>query len=419
MVHLLLLYSLGSGLLDPLFNDTTHRGLPGTDFFVIYKAGRNLYRGESPYRIDPQEPPRSWGDYRYLPLSALTLSASVAWLPAESARRLWILVNECLLAASVFASFRLAKRPGSGLVAAALWLAFTPYYVELFIGQFDFLVAAGILGAAAAMLGRSSLIGEGGWFAATSAKWSGIAIAPLMLRRGRWRPLVIWSGAAASTAILYFMARPADFAIFWSTILRGGFATPHAGNYGLQALLSATMPLFVPDLFQDLARWTQHGALVMAYANLERVVLAAALTLALAATFFGKVRLTVGEGVALWTSLWAVGYNEFWEHQYVLLLPGLVLLYLEGRRALALSVWWPLAMPTLFFLVDRPHSEVVAAAPPGYDNPDLFLLLSLPQNLLLHLCKALPALLLFGSVVLSAWRAPSSDLVEPLGNVDV
>ena len=92
-VHVLFISSLSTGLLDPLFNDTTHRGAAGSDFFVIYKAGRNLYRGESPYRIDPREPPRSWGDYRYLPLSALTLSVSVAWMPPETARRVWIAVR--------------------------------------------------------------------------------------------------------------------------------------------------------------------------------------------------------------------------------------------------------------------------------------------------------------------------------------
>src|SRR5262245_65724627 len=93
-VHLLLVGSLPAGRLDGLFNDCTHRGEPGSDFYVVWKAGRNVWRGESPYRIDPKEEPRSWGDYRYLPLSALTVSAAAALVPAREARLGWLVLNE-------------------------------------------------------------------------------------------------------------------------------------------------------------------------------------------------------------------------------------------------------------------------------------------------------------------------------------
>ena len=416
VIHALFLYSLATGLLDPLFNDTTHRGAPGSDFFVIYKAGRNVLRGESPYRIDREEPPRSWGDYRYLPLSAFTLSTAVALLPPEAARRAWIIGSECLLAAVIAATFALARDRRSAMVGASLWLAFSPYYVGLFIGQFDFLVAAGVFGAAAAMLGLAPAVGAGTWVAATCAKWSGLVMAPLMLRRRRWLPLVIWSVLSLGTAAVYFSIHPADFAHFRATLMRGGFATPHAGNHGFQALISSTATFLVPDLFQDLTRWWDRMGFVLVYANLERLLLVAALGIAMWATFGGKGRQTVGEAVALWTSLLAVAYNEFWEHQYVLLLPGIVLLYLEGRRRAALAAWWPLALPTIFALVDRPHEAVVAATPMGYDNPDLFLLLSPLANLALHLCKPLAALGLFIAAAAPAWTRSgrAGAVTEPL-----
>ena len=406
-VHLLLVASLPTGWLDPLFNDCTHRGAPGSDFHVVWKAGRNLWRGESPYRIDAREDPPSWGDYRYLPLSALTISVVAAAFPPRTARIGWIVINELLLAAAVLATLRLAPDRSTGRLAAALWLAFTPYYVELFIGQLDFFLAVGFLGVAAALLGRGGRLGPAAWLTATTFKWAGAALLPLLLERRRFKAPALWAATSLGTAALWFAARPEDWARFRSTILRGGFATPHAGNYGLQALVSSTMTFLSPGVFGDLSRWAEHGRLVLSYVLAERILLFAAGGLALAATFLGKRRLTVGEGVALWTSLLAVGWNEFWEHQYVLLLPGLVLLVIEGRRRLALSVWVPLALPTLFALFDRPHAEVVAAMPAGYDNPDLFILLSPLQNLALHLTKAVPALVLFLAVACSAWRAPA------------
>jgi hypothetical protein len=412
-VHLLFLVSLGTGLLSPLFNDATHRGEAGSDFYLMYKAGRNVLRGDSPYRIDADEPPRSWTSYRYLPISALTLSVALALTPARTSYWLWVLFNECLLAGAVFATVKLARTRRDGLAGASLWLAFSPYYVEMFIGQFDFFVAVGVFGAALGLLGRRPLLGEGAWFVATVAKWNGVIVTPLMLSRGRWKVPALWGALALLTGGIYFALHPEDWGRFASLILRGGFATPHAGNYGVQALLSSLLPFVSPTLFTDLSRWETHRMLVTIWASFERVLLLGAGALALAATFLRRRRMTVGEGVALWIGALAVGYIEFWEHTYVLFLPALVLLFLEGRRRLALWVWWPLALPTFFALFDRPHDVLVRAMPAGYDNPDLLVVLTPLQNLLLHTPKAVPAAVLFGIVLLSVWRR-TSNIEEPL-----
>ncbi len=412
-VHALFLVSLGTGLLSPLFNDSTHRGEPGSDFNLMYKAGRNLLHGRSPYQIDADEPPRSWTSYRYLPISAMTLSVALALVPPTPAYWLWVVFNEGLLLGAIIVTARLARTRKEALYGACLWLAFTPYYVEMSIGQFDFLVAAGIFGAAMALLGRSVLLGEGTWLLATVAKWNGVIVAPVMLKRGRWKTPALWAAVSLVSGAVYFARHPEDWHRFTQLVLRGGFATPHAGNYGLQALITSTLSFVDPTIFTDLSRWASHATVVAVWANFERVLLVSVGVLALLATFAGRRRLTVGESTALWLAALAVGYNEVWEHTYVLLLPALVLLYLEGRRRLALWVWWPLALPTLFVLFDRPHEELVRLMPAGYDTADLFVVLSPWQNLLLHTTKAVPSLVLFVAMVSTAWRGPDAK-GEPL-----
>jgi len=51
LLHLAFLVSLGSGALNALFIDASHRFGPGCDFFSIYAAGVKARLGESVYAI--------------------------------------------------------------------------------------------------------------------------------------------------------------------------------------------------------------------------------------------------------------------------------------------------------------------------------------------------------------------------------
>lgn len=142
-VHLLFLLSLRFGWLNPLFNDTMHRFGPGGDFFSIYAAGVKARAGESVYTVGGhvESVPYAYA-FRYAPLVAYTVGAALSCLPAIIAYAVWLIGCELALLRNVRLTLDMAPDRRTGQVAAALWLLFTPYYLELFVGQFTFITAS-------------------------------------------------------------------------------------------------------------------------------------------------------------------------------------------------------------------------------------------------------------------------------------
>ena len=79
LVHLTMLVSWRTGILNPLFFDATvTHGVRGWDFYALYQAGHNVLTGHSAYQsdgalIEVVIPGGTYTPFRYLPLSAYTL----------------------------------------------------------------------------------------------------------------------------------------------------------------------------------------------------------------------------------------------------------------------------------------------------------------------------------------------------------
>lgn len=366
LVHLLFLVSLKTGWLAPLFEDTMHRFGPGCDFFSIYAAGVKARFGESVYTIGGHVAtvPYAYA-FRYAPFVAYTLGLALSLLPAISSYALWLILCELALLRNIRLTWERAPDPRTGLVCCALWLLFTPYFLELYVGQFTFLTASLVFWAYLAWQqpGRDARrVGDGFWAVAVWLKMMPLLFLPLVLLRGRWKAALIAPLLLVVGSYAYFARFPQDWAVFQDTNL-SPLPTFHAGNQGLMAFLYAAV-------------WEQAAAYREARLVVLALVGAALLWLTCRAWVAVKPETRLGRRKArrvkapdtrdaerpllfLYAALSAaylLTYKDVWEHHSVLLLPPLVLLALRKEsRWLWLPPFVVCALPSLFALYDLPH----------------------------------------------------------------
>lgn len=346
-VHLLFLLSLRFGWLNPLFNDTCHRFGPGGDFFSIYAAGVKARAGESVYTVGGHVPtvPYAYA-FRYAPLVAYTLGAALSALPAIAAYALWLIACELALLRNIRLTLALAPDRRTGQVAASLWLLFTPYYLELFVGQFTFITASLVFWAYLGWRDGNRRKADWLWAAAVWLKMMPLLYLPVVLLRGRGKVALATGLTLAGSSIAYFCFYPQDWGVFAGT---NATETPagHAGNLGLMAFLYHAVG-------------ERQGAYSLARAAVLAGVGAALawLTWRACQTVRRQSRDAEGRMLALYagcSATYLLAYKDVWEHHYVLLLPPLALLALRRESK---WLWLPpfliSALPGLFALYDLP-----------------------------------------------------------------
>jgi hypothetical protein len=104
--------------------------------------------------------------------------------------------------------------------------------------------------------------------------------------------------------------------------------------------------------------------------------------------------------IGLWMSAFFLIYHHIWEHHYVMLLPILVVLYLQNRFRWIWVVYVLIALPTPYYPID-PQGQVAVL-----DAMRWTPIRPLWQDLVYHASKALPALALYIALV---WQ-----IVRPL-----
>lgn len=367
LVHLLFLASLRTGWLAPLFEDTVHRFGPGCDFFSIYAAGVKARLGQSVYTVGGhvQAVPYAYA-FRYAPFVAYTLGLALSLLPAISAYGLWLILCELALLRNIRLTWERAPAPRTGLACCALWLLYTPYFLELYVGQFTFLTASLVFWAYLAWQEpgrRPRRAGDAFWAVAVWLKMMPLLFLPLALLRGRWRAAALAPLLLVAGSWLYFAHFPDDWAVFQDTNL-SPLPTFHAGNQGLMALLYAAVGERA-DAYR-VARWAVLALVGAALAWLTWRAWAAirpnkaprkkGVRRAAAHVTRRDAERPLLSLYAALSAAYLLTYKDVWEHHSVLLLPPLVLLALrkESRR-----LWLPpfivCALPGLFALYDLPH----------------------------------------------------------------
>ncbi|MCA9729712.1 MAG: DUF2029 domain-containing protein, partial [Candidatus Eisenbacteria bacterium] len=147
LVHLFFLTSLRTHVLDPLFPEASQGYGHASDYFGIYQAGQNLLDGLSiydsgDYRHEAQPRVPYYYFYRYLPPTAYGAALGAALWSPWTAYWIWTGLNEILLALLLVLLLRTPRGSRARReIMAGLALAFTPFYLEQFMGQFSFLMA--------------------------------------------------------------------------------------------------------------------------------------------------------------------------------------------------------------------------------------------------------------------------------------
>jgi len=361
LISSLMLGSLSLSLLNPLFDDAMHRTGKAADFFAVYQAGTNLVDGVSIYSTDPvrQEVPYYY-PYRYHPFVALTIGLAAQLLPPFVAYGVWIIILELLLVANAFKTWLLFQDKYHASLAVSLWLVFSPLYLELFMGQFSFVMASLIFWTLLAWVQGARTKGEAWWTLSLIVKSNSVLFVPVLLRDGRWKTVVVGGAVAAVIAFPYFAAIPGTYEQFAQNYSGGMSMSALLGNQGFAALIGIailrTSGLWtddIPLLGQRVLQMDQ----MMEFPLLLWTLMVVGGTLFI--TFKSKRR-SNPEMYLLWILAYFLFYKHVWEHHYVMLLPVFVLLYyrmISGNLPLSKSVFWGsyavIALPTLFVFLDQ------------------------------------------------------------------
>ncbi len=340
LIHAVFLAALGTDLLRPLFNDASHTRR-GFDFGVFYLAGQALAEGRDIYSVSG-----AFG-FRYLPAFALVASLFAHFQPF-TAYLLHLCCTELFLAANLYLTWRWVEKPRRGL-AVFMWLGFSPYFLELYMGQVSFWTAS-LLFWLIVGLHSDQRWGAGFcWAGALLIKPNALILAPALLRLRAYRVLVLGLLAGLFTSLPYFLLHPDSLAAFFAANIYGTpvqGALTHAGNLGLQGGLVSVIAQLAA---RPLAELTTPADLPLAGRTVIYCSQIAILGAALVATWRGRDALPL---LALWMCTFFLVYKDVWEHHYVFLQPVLVALYAHSGTPKFLWIFAFIALPTPFVCFD-------------------------------------------------------------------
>jgi hypothetical protein len=302
----------------------------------------------------------------------------------------WVAIYELLLVVNAYATWRVAGRGKWGVVGAAMWFLFTPFYLEQYMGQFSFLMATAILWVGIGIARGREVIAGPPWAASLIVKTNTALLLPLFVRL-RWTCSLLGAAALVGLNMFYFVLRPSDIKVFYDLNLRVTQMGPRhflyqPGEQGLVALIRNTLMSGDPNSHGMPGRYVV--ALAIAVVGLSLI-----------ATFL----FSNGDPLALfaiWLSAYFLIFHKVWEHQYLMYLPVLVLLVAlrPAHRWWALAAFVLIALPTPYWLLNHVWNTgpVPMTVPPAYQEV-------WPQwgVILHHAMKPVPVLALWGYLVVS------------------
>jgi hypothetical protein len=415
-VHAAFWVSLHNGFLDPLFNDSTHRLPRGVDFYSVYQKSYEFSVGKSLYTDVEMGPKASRGmvvpycapHYRYLPSWGWFVAHTFVRIPATAAYWLWVVLCELMLLTCMGLFVRRASDLRQRVWLIVIWLCYTPFYLELFLGQFTFMATGLITLSLLAFDRRRDWHGTALLTMSVLLKYVGLVLVIPLLFFRRWRNAVFVLAGAALVCAAYFLRHPEDWALF-AGVARYGTDNPiHAGNLGLQGLLGNIIRL-IPDQ-------NSSPAAVMNFLFMKAVPAGFVAFVAWITWRYRHPRNFIPVCL-LWLACYFLAGTDVFEHHYVLLLPvfSFTLLRFPSRWLLIIYAW--IALPTIFNIVDSPGLPKQRY----FEVEDLWWQDGQYLRIYLyHLWKVVPAAWLFVRLVrwIQKSRAPSASEETGQANSD-
>ncbi len=347
-----------SHFLNPLFVEGVHNvgEGQGSDFYAFYQAGRYVLEGDDIYKRPMEDPDRvvPYGYfYRYLPFVAYTIGVAANAAPPVVAYWIWIGLVEVILGLCVLATRRLARDTALFAQLAFMWLAFSPFYLEQYMGQLTFVMAALVFAFALAHARGDVRTFEWSWILSVLLKHLTVLFVPILVRMKRYRPIGLAAVLLAATSVPYLLLRGAELGSFTHDNFSLNL-NPLPGNLGVLALLMVLKYHFFPEASRIFASVGPIGV-----SGTRIMILAAAGFPALLCVWvtFARRPFDFVESLSLWTTLYFFVFREVWEYHYVLLMPILVLLYAKTRARVLWVMYAVLAAPTFFVMYDVPGAS--------------------------------------------------------------
>lgn len=387
LIHLLFLVSLNTHVLDPLFPEASDGFGQASDYFGIYQAGQNLLDGHSiydsaDYRSEAELRVPYFYFYRYLPPTAYVAALDAWLLPPWPAYWVWLVFNELLLLGLLYLLLRTpVGTPTRREIMAGLALAFTPFYIEQFMGQFSFLMAVflwfplraelidserGAVSVSRSATGASvepatlRQFDFWAWCGAIALKTFPALFAVVYLKERRTSRVVAAAVVVGLLCLPYYLWRPEDLLHFMHLNLRPLPPEIELGRFGMASLVQA---LSVHLSGANATRTVMLGP-KQVYLTSIPVYLWIGLVLTLAAFATWRARRHTLELLGLWIVAFFCLYKDIWEYHHVMLLPVLFTLGLRYRSLIPVILLALLALPTPYHaLVQKFGTAPVGAWP--------------------------------------------------------
>jgi hypothetical protein len=382
--------STESGFLDPLFHDTD-RVPRGLDFFSIYQAGYNFLNGCSVYYgvrehkfgnhllVVPY-----FSGFRYLPAYAYIFGSALNIFSPWISYWGWIGCVEILLLLNIMALRWYPCDMRKRLFLAGLWLAYTPYYIELHIGQQSMVTVTLLHFAGVLHLQRRNQSRDICYGLSVLWKLNTILLAPLWFKFRRYGSLLLLGVVICLLSAPYFLMVPGSFQEF-SSYFHLNFISIGPSSLGLWALIGTIWQRCLPDSLH-----MQTALNIISFLFLFT---------AAAATILPR-RIPFIHGLALWICIYFLTYQYVWEHHYVMLLPAFSLLVGTDSSKIWPVLWVFCAIPTPYYFLNIP-----AEAMPQ-------LLWSAHTDILYHSCKIIPVVIMFFVLVVRMIRGNAFEPSE-------
>ncbi|MFC1462518.1 glycosyltransferase family 87 protein [Verrucomicrobiota bacterium] len=358
-----------------LHNDTIHRVGPGADLYAIYHAGINMRQGLNPYSKNDDHTTPYFYPFRYLPVVALAATVLRVFSP-ETALLVWIIVVETVLWWLIAVFWHRLHSIRMRTFAVTALLLSSPYFLELYMGQFTFVTITFV--AFALLSGRLRVVT---YTCACLLKAFPLAAGPALVRHRRyWPKLVVATTLVVVSSAPYFILRPDAWHAFYEANMRP-FGGMHSGNYGFMHLLyllirdcGLSCVIFPWTITAAAVRWAALGgtALLVLFSKRDNAVL----------------------GVSALLLAHFISYVHVWEHHCSgIVVLGLLMLTVKYDRRWAVPLIVTsvvlLCLPTPFGVFDQAKNPALwdpAGGWPRYASYVVLLPKVIPTLALYVLC---------------------------------